>query len=628
MPSLFINLLKIENFLFIISILIVIISFWGIVFNISLSIGIIFSIIIFLSILFYFNGVKIKQWIINVLSIIFLILPFLNFSIDDIILPSVEALALITALRFLGNKTSREYFQIYLMAMLLLSASTIFSVSWIFLVRFALVFILCLFSILLITYLKETSQNYTEKGVLKGLLKYTIIIIILSVPMSIVFFIFLPRTPYPLLNIGLASAKTGFSSTVNLGSISTIEEDKSVVMRVKMDKIDFNQLYWRMITFDNFDGKKWTREEIFTHGDEKIIGKRIRYSVFFEPSYENYLPVLDFPLNVYLQNLILEYPGVYKTKNPIQKPLKYIGESSINYEYYEEQPNKKYLQLPDNITNRFKALTEEITSKAAGKEEVINNVIDFLKNYEYSLKYLPQGNNPVEDFVFNAKKGNCEYFATTMALMLRIKGIHSRVVGGFRGGSYNPFGAYYLIRASDAHLWVEAWSNGVWRRYDPSGSRVVRYNEPVVLNFLDYIWNNFVINYDLTTQLKLVNTIKSPKFHFEKKYLFPLSICLIIIISIYTLRIYKINRSPLKRFLKIMNKGGYERKNNEGLEEFIINISDSKIRDLAAKFIDFYSEIYFKDKKFRKIDIRQLNSILEELNANIKSRRGKNTTNN
>lgn len=621
MPSLFINLLKIENFLFIISILIVFISFWGIVFNISLSIGIIFSIIIFLSILFYFNGVKIKQWIINVLSIIFLILPFLNFSIDDIILPSVEALALITALRFLGNKTPREYFQIYLMAILLLSASTIFSVSWIFLVRFALVFILCLFSILLITYLKETSQNYTEKGVLKGLLKYTIIITILSIPMSIVFFIFLPRTPYPLLNIGLASAKTGFSSTVNLGSISTIEEDKSVVMRVKMDKIDSNQLYWRMITFDNFDGKKWTREEIFTRGDEKITGKRIRYSVFFEPSYENYLPVLDFPLNVYLQNLILEYPGVYKTKNPIQKPLKYIGESFINYEYYEEQPNKKYLQLPDNITNRFRALTEEITSKAAGKEEIINNVIDFLKNYEYSLKYLPQGNNPVEDFVFNTKKGNCEYFATTMALMLRIKGIHSRVVGGFRGGSYNPFGAYYLIRASDAHLWVEAWTNGVWRRYDPSGSRVVRYNETVVLNLLDYIWNNFVINYDLTTQLKLINTIKSQKFHFEKKYLIPLLFCLIIIISIYSFRIYKINSSPLKRFLKIMKKGGYERKNNEGLEEFIINISDSKIRELAAKFIDFYSEIYFKDKKFRKSDIRALNSILEELDANIKSRR-------
>ncbi len=620
MPLLSIDFFKINHLLFVISIFIVIICFWGIVFNISLSVGIIFSTIIFLSILFYFKGIKIKQWIINVLSIIFLILPFLNFSIEDIILPSVEALALITALRFLGNKTPREYFQIYLMAILLLSASTIFSVSWIFLVRFAIVFILCLFSILLITYLKETSQNYTGKGVLKGLLKYTVIITILSIPISVVFFIFLPRTPYPLLNIGLASAKTGFSSTVNLGSISSIEEDKSTVMRVKMDKIDVNQLYWRMITFDNFDGKKWTREEIFNNGDEKITGNRIRYSVFFEPSYENYLPVLDFPLNVYLQNLILEYPGVYKTKNPIQKPLKYIAESYINYEYYEKQPNKKYLQLPDNITNRFRELTEEITSKALSKEEIINSVIDFLKNYEYSLKILPQGNNPVDDFVFNTKKGNCEYFATTMALMLRIKGIHSRVVGGFRGGSYNPFGSYYLIRASDAHLWVEAWTNGVWKRYDPSGSRVVRYNEPIVFNLLDYVWNNFVINYDFTTQLKLVNSIKSPTFHFEKKYLLPLLFFIVLIISIYGLKIYKINRSPLKRFLKIMNKGGYERKNNEGLEEFIINISDYQIRELAAKFIYFYLEIYFKDKKFSKSDIKKINSILEELDASIKRR--------
>lgn len=628
MPLLLIDLYKIHHLLFVLSIFILIISFWGVVSNVSLSVGIIVSTIIFFSIFFYFKGIKIKQWIINVLSIIFLILPFLNFSIEDIILPSVEALALITALRFLGNKTPREYFQIYLMAILLLSASTIFSISWIFLLRFALIFVLCLFSILLITYLKETSQIHAEKGVLKTLLKYTVIITILSIPISLVFFIFLPRTPHPLLNIGLATAKTGFSSTVNLGSISTIEEDKSVVMRVTMDKIDNNQLYWRMITFDKFDGKNWTREEIFSHGDEKIRGKRINYSIFFEPSYENYLPVLDFPLKVYLQNLILEYPGVYKTVHPIQKPIKYIAESYINYEYHEEKPNKKYLQIPENITKRFKVLTEDITSKASGEEEVIISVIDFLKNYEYSLKYLPKGNNPVEDFVFNTKKGNCEYFATTMALMLRLKGIHSRVVGGFRGGSYNPFGGYYLIRASDAHLWVEAWTNGVWKRYDPSGSRVIRYNEAIVFNFLDYVWNNFVINYDFKTQLKLVNSIKTPNFHFEKKYLLFLLLFLVLIISIYGFKAYKINRSPLKRFLKIMSKGGYDRKNNEGLEEFIVNIPDYQIRELASKFIYFYLEIYFKDKKFSKTDIRKINSILRELDASIKSRFSKPIKNN
>ncbi|ODA43301.1 hypothetical protein THER_1975 [Thermodesulfovibrio sp. N1] len=55
-----------------------------------------------------------------------MIYPFLGFSIEDIVLPSTEALTLITVIRLLGKKTLREYFQIYLLSMLLLVASTLF----------------------------------------------------------------------------------------------------------------------------------------------------------------------------------------------------------------------------------------------------------------------------------------------------------------------------------------------------------------------------------------------------------------------------------------------------------------------------------------------------------------------
>lgn len=623
MYLLYINSMRIDHILFVLSFFIVIISFWGIATYISLSVVLIFSIILFLSIIFYLKQIKIKQWIVNILSIIFLVLPFLGFSMEDIILPSVEALALIAALRFLGNKTSREYFQIYLMSLLLLGASTIFNISWIFLLRLGIVFVSCLFSILIITYLKETSNKYIEKSILSVLLKYTFIILIFSIPLSILFFIFLPRTPYPLLDIGLASAKTGFSSTVSVGNISLIEEDKSVVMRVKMEKIDSSQLYWRMTTFDNFDGRMWTRTENLSPIEGKILGDRIRYFVVFEPSVENYLPVLDFPSNVYLQNLILEYPGIYKTKYAIDKPLRYVGESYVNYKYYDEKPDKRYLQLPANITKRFIVLTEEITSKSLSKEEIVINLMNFLKNYEYSLKGLPKGNDPIDDFIFNTKRGNCEYFATTMALMLRINGIHSRVVGGFRGGSYNIFGGYYLVRASDAHLWVEAWIDGVWMRYDPSGARPLRIREPVIFNFFDYFWHNLVINYNFTSQIKLAKIIKSPQLHFHIKYLLISFFCLILIVLIYSLKGYKINRLPLKRFLKIMKKGGFERTDNQGLEEFVNQVSDMQIKEKAMIFVNFYLSVYFKDKKFSKDELGKLKYILEELDETVKSKRGK-----
>lgn len=617
----FIKLSKIDHILFILSIFIVFIPFSGIAFYISLPIALTFCLIVALSILFYIKSITIKGWIVNTLSVFLLIFPFLNFTIEDIVLPSVEALTLITAVRFLGNKTSREYLQIYLLSLLLLGALSLFTLSWVFLLRLGLILILCIFSVLLITYLRESSNKTLEGKILFELLKYAAGIFIISIPLSVLFFLFLPRTPFPLLDVGLAKAKTGFSSTVNLGGISTIEEDKTVVMRVKMDKIDSSQLYWRMITFDNFDGKNWTRRDFDYYKKISITGEKIIYTVFFEPSEENYLPVLDLPSKVFMQNLVLEYPMIFKIRHSIDRYLKYQAESLLKYTFYEEAPSDIYLQIPKNISHRIISLTEELTLNHKDRGEIIDKIMNFLKTYEYSLKTLPKGDNPVEDFIFNTKKGNCEYFATTMALMLRIKGIPSRVVGGFRGGSYNPFGGYYIVRASDAHLWVEAWIDGLWIRYDPSSGRNIRYSEPVILNFLDYLWNNIIINYDLNTQVKILKAIKPPKFDFEKKYLLILLFPLIFLIVLYVLREYEKTTEPLKVFLKIMRKAGFKRMENQGLEDFLYSIPQGPIKDKAGQFVEKYCNIYFRDKKFTHEDRKTLKRLLKQLDETIKNSR-------
>jgi len=218
----------------------------------------VFVILIFISLLFHLKKIYLPIWTINVLSLTLLIMPVLSFS-EDIIMPSVEALTIILAIRFLGKKTSREYLQIHLIALLLLGASTLFSISWFFLARLILMVISTVFSILLITFFKETKQEILTYENIKSLFKYAVFITLSAIPLSIFFFFILPRTPYPLLDIGFTKAKTGFSETVSLGYVSTIEEDSSVVMRIKMKKIKEENLYWRVITFDKFDGKKWYR---------------------------------------------------------------------------------------------------------------------------------------------------------------------------------------------------------------------------------------------------------------------------------------------------------------------------------------------------------------------------------
>jgi len=619
MLSLSIREIKTDNLLFIFSISTVLVALLGIISYVSNTIILLSFSIFLLSILLYVKGKNINQWLINIFSVILLIYPFIGFSIEDIVLPSTEALILITSIRLLGKKTLREYFQIYLLSMLILIASTLFTISWVFLIRVFLILILTVFSILIITYTKETSNSFIERKTILELLRYALIITVCSIPLSFIFFFFLPRTPYPLLDIGLTKAKTGFTSTVNLGSVAYIEEDRTVVMRVSMNRIQDNHLYWRMITFDTFDGTKWIKKENLNL-KPSVTGEKIRYTVLFEPSFENYIAVLDFPSIVFLRNLILEYPGVYKTESPIDKTLKYTAESYLNFNLYEEQPSKIYLQIPKLISDKFKSLTDNITSDSKDEREIINKILYFLANYEYSLKDLPKGENPVEDFIFRTKKGNCEYFATSMALMLRIKGIPARVVGGFRGGSYNPFGGYYIIRASDAHLWVEAWIKGQWERFDPSGTRQIRVTEPVIFNILDYIWHNVIINYDYKAQIKLATAIKKPDIRLNKKYLYIAFVLILILTSFKILKIYQEKRKPLNKFLTIMKKTGYERLPNEGLEDFVLKIQDKRLKEKALKFVEVYYNIYFKDKDFRKQDLKLFNRILEEINGIIKSK--------
>jgi transglutaminase-like putative cysteine protease len=65
--------------------------------------------------------------------------------------------------------------------------------------------------------------------------------------------------------------------------------------------------------------------------------------------------------------------------------------------------------------------------------------------------------DPVEDFIKNNPRGDCEYFASALALMLRTQGIPSRIVVGFKAGDYNEVGNFYQIQQLHAHAWVEAY---------------------------------------------------------------------------------------------------------------------------------------------------------------------------
>ncbi len=121
--------------------------------------------------------------------------------------------------------------------------------------------------------------------------------------------------------------------------------------------------------------------------------------------------------------------------------------------------------------------------------------------------------DPLATFLFKTRAGHCEYFASAMTIMLRAIGIPSREVNGFLPGEYNDLGGDYIVRASDAHSWVEAYFPGTgWVTFDPTPAS----NEQpgffsrlgLYIDWMELNWNEWVINYDFAHQVQMAQNMQ------------------------------------------------------------------------------------------------------------------------
>jgi hypothetical protein len=113
-------------------------------------------------------------------------------------------------------------------------------------------------------------------------------------------------------------------------------------------------------------------------------------------------------------------------------------------------------------------------------------------------------------FLFDVRRGHCEYFATAMAVMLRQVGIPSRLVNGFHAGEYNGLSRHWIVHQYDAHSWVDAYLSPYgWVEFDPTPAEAAR-KQPFlktpagVLDALSFWWTDIAVNYDLRGQSKLI----------------------------------------------------------------------------------------------------------------------------
>jgi hypothetical protein len=259
----------------------------------------------------------------------------------------------------------------------------------------------------------------------------------------------------------------------------------------------------------------------------------------------------------------------------------------------------------------------------------------------------------LEEFVFQSRKGNCEYYATAMAVMLRVAGIPSRVVAGYHGGLYNDSGGYYVVNQANAHVWVESWdeSERAWRRYDPTpasneagGGADEEEQYGFFWKYVDYInysMSRIFMEYEGDTQSKLLDVIRefvtSPgdkigaaidKLYKDKRKALVLAAVFIAICLAYAGKKYlryvgtreRRSRDDVlrERFLSAMKRRGFVKKAGDGLEEFTDEVVSAlgpgnMIARAAADFVASFEAYYFRDIPIEPAEFRRLEVLIKSV---------------
>ena len=135
-----------------------------------------------------------------------------------------------------------------------------------------------------------------------------------------------------------------------------------------------------------------------------------------------------------------------------------------------------YLDLPDSVPRRVRELAADVTVSGETVYERARLLEQYLRQYPYSLEVArpPAGKDVADFFLFDAREGYCDYYATAFVVMARSVDIPARLVSGYVGGEYDDLIGAYLVRQYNSHSWPEVYFPGWgWVAFEPTGSQPV-----------------------------------------------------------------------------------------------------------------------------------------------------------
>lgn len=374
---------------------------------------------------------------------------------------------------------------------------------------------------------------------LRGFMTFaTVLTLLLAVPL----FALLPRVRSPYIvgrgvGTGTQIEAAGFSDEVTLDSIGQIRNSREVALRLLEEApLDPNrEMRFKAATFDVYEGGTWGRSPRDTSLERS---ERARFwlrrqtpqrwvTIYLQPlrSRSLPLPVETVVVEPGVTRLDLDEGGALSFSAAplevreyrvglIDEPVLIGGTPRAESSRAAREPALN----PKGVTPRIAALAREVMGAGSAADRARRLEQHLTQNYEYTLDFRGRtADNPIESFLFDYKSGQCEYFASSMVLMLRSQGIPARLVTGFLGGEYNPFEGYFIVRESNAHAWVEAWIDGEgWRIFDPTppAGRPAGRQEGMWLltqqawDYLLFRWDRYVLTYGVYDQIRFFSGLR------------------------------------------------------------------------------------------------------------------------
>lgn len=303
-------------------------------------------------------------------------------------------------------------------------------------------------------------------------------LLIQSLPLAALLFIFFPRLPGALWGVhdSRDEGVSGFSETLEPGSVAGLSLSRAVAFRVDFPGPipDTTDLYWRGLVLDSFDGTRWFRAGGPPAEADALIralasGSRVVHTVTLEPHNARWLFALDLPVSP-PEKIVFGPDRTLEAPRPVRSRIRYDMISVPGARLDEDRPDARWTDLPAGGNSRSRELAGQWRAAGHSTRRMVDVALDMFAHdgFAYTLRPGPSQGDLIDHFLFTSRQGYCEHFASALTFLLRAAGVPARVVVGYQGGERNPVGGYLMVRQSEAHAWVEVWMEGAWTRVDPT----------------------------------------------------------------------------------------------------------------------------------------------------------------